>query len=86
RHIIRQLIQTGVLFEHAGIAFHRDPLESLPPALTQLWQTSPHGFTVSQLREAVAITRKHAIPLVACLDKIGFTRRTGDTRTAGSRW
>ena len=86
RNVMRQLIQTGTLFEHDGIAFHRDTLESLRPALTQLWQTSPSGFTVSQLREALTITRKHAIPLVACLDKIGFTRRTGDTRTAGSRW
>ncbi len=86
RNIMRQLVQSGVLFEHDGIAFHRDTLHGLRPQINALLQASPNGFTVSQLREALAITRKHAIPLVACLDKIGLTRRTGDIRTAGSRW
>jgi hypothetical protein len=68
------------------VAFHRDNLESLRPELEKLWQVSPEGFTVSQLRDALGITRKHAVPLAECVDKYGLTRRSGDVRIRGHRW
>lgn len=86
RNIIRQLIQRGVVFEHDSIAFHIDTLTSLRPQLEALWLLFPQGFTVSQLREQLGITRKHAIPLSECLDKMGLTRRTGDCRVPGHKW
>ena len=86
RNIMRQLIQAGIIFEHDDIAFHHDTLHALRPQLNALWQTSPDGFTVSQLRESLGITRKHAVPLATCLDKAGLTRRVGDTRVVGNRW
>jgi hypothetical protein len=84
--VVRQLAQQGVIFEHDAVAFHRDTLESLRPELEKLWQVSPEGFTVSQLRDALGITRKHAVPLAECVDKYGLTRRAGDVRIRGHRW
>jgi hypothetical protein len=86
RNVVRQLVQQGVVFEHDAVAFHRDTLESLRPELEKLWLVSPEGFTVSQLRDALGITRKHAVPLAECVDKYGLTRRAGDVRIRGHRW
>jgi selenocysteine-specific elongation factor len=86
RNTVRQLVQRGVVYEHDSIAFHRDTLESLRPHLESLWVLSPGGFTVAELRNALSITRKHAVPLAECLDKYGLTRRSGDLRLRGHRW
>jgi hypothetical protein len=40
---------------------------------------------VSQLRERLGITRKHAVPLASALDARGITRRRGDLRISGPR-
>lgn len=85
RDVVRRLVAAGVIFEHDGIAFHRDTLDDLAPVLAQLESLYPTGFTVSQLRETLGITRKHAVPLVACLDRAGYTVRRGDVRVRGPR-
>ena len=38
------------------------------------------GFTVGGFRDALGITRKHAVPLLEWLDASGVTRRVGDGR------
>jgi hypothetical protein len=86
RNIIRQLVHKKILFEHDNIAFHVDTLMSLRPVLEQLWKQNPEGFTMANLRDALTITRKHALPLGNCLDKVGLTKRQGDVRIAGSAW
>ncbi len=86
RNIIRQLVQKKILFEHDNIAFHAETLSSLRPTLEQLWSHHPEGFTMANLRDALSITRKHALPLGNCLDKLGLTKRQGDLRIAGSAW
>jgi selenocysteine-specific elongation factor len=86
RNIIRQLVQKKILFEHDNIAFHAETLSSLRPTLEQLWTQHPEGFTMANLRDSLSITRKHALPLGNCLDKMGLTKRQGDLRVAGSAW
>jgi selenocysteine-specific elongation factor len=86
RNIIRQLVQKKILFEHDNIAFHAETLSSLRPTLEHLWTQHPEGFTMANLRDALDITRKHALPLGNCLDKVGLTKRQGDVRIAGSAW
>ena len=86
RNTIRQLVQKKILFEHDNIAFHRDTLLSLRPELQQLWSQYPGGFTMANLRDALSITRKHALPLANCLDKVGLTKRQGDVRVRGAAW
>jgi hypothetical protein len=86
RNIIRQLVHKKVLYEHDGIAFHVDTLIGLRTQLQALWTANSNGFTMAQLRDALGITRKHALPIATCLDKIGFTKRAGDLRVPGSSW
>jgi selenocysteine-specific elongation factor len=86
RDVIRRLIHAGVLFEHDNIAFHADALQSLRPTLQNLWRQHPDGFSVGHLREELGITRKHAVPLATCLDKVALTKRVGDSRLPGSSW
>jgi hypothetical protein len=86
RNIVRQFVQKGLVVEHDSIAFHVDTLHGLRDHLTALWREHPEGFLVSHLRETLGITRKHAVPLAECLDKIGLTRRTGDSRVPGPAW
>ncbi|MEY4365026.1 MAG: selenocysteine-specific elongation factor [Actinomycetota bacterium] len=83
RDIVRRLVQRSVLFEHDNIAFHRDVLDGLHGTLLELWAVHPGGFTVSHLRTALGISRKHAVPLAECLDRRGWTRRAGDLRLPG---
>ncbi len=83
RNVMRQLVQRGVVFEHDAIAFHIDTLHAVRTELERLWVGSPEGVTVSQIREALGITRKHAVPLAECLDRAGITRRQGDKRIRG---
>jgi selenocysteine-specific elongation factor len=86
RNVIRQLVHKKILFEHDNIAFHVDTLMTLRPVLEQLWVEHPQGFTMANLRDALTITRKHALPLGNCLDKMGLTKRQGDVRIVGSAW
>ena len=86
RNIVRQLVQRGLVFEHDSIAFHVDTLNDLRGQLAVLWQRHPEGFLVSHLRETLGITRKHAVPLAECLDRLGLTRRIGDARVPGHAW
>lgn len=85
RDVVRRLVAAGIVVEHDGIAFHRDTLDRLAPDLAALLGEHPGGFTVSHLRERLGITRKHAVPLATCLDRVGFTLRRGDVRVAGPR-
>ena len=42
----------------------------------------PKGFSVSQFRDEFSMTRRQAVPMLEWLDKSGWTRRSGDGRTA----
>jgi len=38
------------------------------------------GVTVAQFRERIESSRKHVVPYLEYLDRVGFTRRVGDVR------
>ena len=82
---LRRLQQKGVLFERDGEWFHVSALETARRVAIALLAANPEGFTLSQFREAVGNTRKHAVPLATELDTRGITRRRGDVRIAGPR-
>ena len=86
RNMVRQFVQKGLVFEHDSVAFHVDTLTDLRGQLEELWRNHPAGFLVSHLRETLGITRKHAVPLAECLDRLGLTRRVGDARVPGHAW
>ncbi len=53
-----------------------DTLEQLRDRIMELGD----GFTVADFRDAMGITRKHAVPLLEWLDRSGTTVRDGDRR------
>jgi len=85
RNIVRQLVQRGVLVDVDGTVFHIAALETARKKILEMLAHNPGGFTVSQFRESLAITRKHAVPLLEALDRRAITKRDGDLRRAGAR-
>ncbi len=82
---LRELIKRGDLIEQDGIFFAASAISAAAHLAATLLAQHPNGFTVSMFREAAANTRKHALPLLTCLDNTGVTRRRGDLRIGGPR-
>ncbi len=85
RNIVRQIVQTGLFVDIDGTVFHISALETARQIVLKILQSSPQGFTVSQFRESMGITRKHAVPLLEALDRRAITKRFGDLRVGGAR-
>ncbi|HEY7628734.1 MAG TPA: selenocysteine-specific translation elongation factor [Ilumatobacteraceae bacterium] len=82
---LRELVRRKLLVERDGIYFHPSAIETASQAAAQLLRADPEGFTMSQLREHLGVSRKYALPLANELDGRGITRRRGDVRVAGPR-
>src|SRR3954470_16538470 len=82
---LRELLRRKLIVERDGVYFHPDTIDHVAAVVAQLLLEHSEGFTVSQLRETLAISRKYALPLVNELDARGITRRRGDLRVAGPR-
>ena len=85
RNIVRQIVQRGLLVDIDGVVFHISALEIARLNVQKILQQHPNGFTVSQFRENLGITRKHAVPLLEALDRRAITKRNGDLRVGGAR-
>jgi selenocysteine-specific elongation factor len=46
----------------------------------RLLESTPQGATAAELRDALGVSRKYAIPLLEHFDAHGFTKRVGDLR------
>jgi selenocysteine-specific elongation factor len=82
---LRALVQRGLVVERDGLYFHPDAIDAAAHAAAALLRADAGGFTVAQLRDALGVTRKYALPIVNELDGRGITRRRGDLRIAGPR-
>jgi selenocysteine-specific elongation factor len=79
--LLKVAAATGQIARIDGqIHLHADREGELRAIVRRLFE-SGGPFTVSAMREAVGTSRKYAVPLAEYLDRIGFTRRSGDTRT-----
>ena len=85
RNIVRQLVHRGLLVDVDGTVFHITAIETARLKVIEILNQSPNGFTVSQFREYLGITRKHAVPLLEALDSRGITKRLDDLRVGGAR-
>lgn len=85
RASLRELIRRGLLVEREGIVFHHSAIDAAAHCAARLLAEHPDGISVAQLRDAMGVTRKHAVPLAAELDARGVTRRRGDLRIPGPR-
>lgn len=82
---LRRLAKAGLLFEREGEWFHVTALDQARLVARGLLDEFPDGFTMSQFREALGVTRKHAVPLASEMDARAITRRRGDVRIAGPK-
>jgi len=85
RASLRELVRRGYLVERDGVHFHPSAIDRAAGVAARLLSTQPEGITMSQLRDALGVSRKYALPIAAELDARGVTRRRGDLRVAGPR-
>lgn len=82
---LRELVRRGELIVEDGIYFAPEVLDDAAQLLATMLREQPEGVTVSEVRERMGNTRKHAMPLLARLDATGMTRRRDNLRIAGAR-
>ena len=82
RKLLETLLREGTV-ERVG-AFLYDT-RVFQDAARKVWQAAaaPGGITVSQMRELLGITRKHAVPLAEAFDHRNITVGRGDARHPG---
>jgi selenocysteine-specific elongation factor len=77
QEVVAALLRSGDLI---GVGGEFAYLPATIAAIVELVRTLPDGFTVAEFRDALGVTRKHAVPLLEWLDGTGLTRRVGDGR------
>ncbi len=76
--VLHALIRDGALVAVGDdLVYLPETLERIVGATRDL----EDGFSVAGFRDALGITRRHAIPLLEWMDRAGITRRDGDTRS-----
>jgi selenocysteine-specific elongation factor len=85
RPVVRELVRRGLVVEREGIAFHIGAVDAAARTMATLLVSHPDGVTMAQFRDALGVTRKHALPMANELDARGITRRRGDVRIGGPR-
>ncbi|MCH7585786.1 MAG: selenocysteine-specific translation elongation factor [Acidobacteria bacterium] len=76
------LVRSGSVIEVSSeLIYLPDVLDAIIERAGEL----PEGFTVADFRDALGITRKHAIPLLEWMDTAGVTIRDGDGRRINPR-
>jgi selenocysteine-specific elongation factor len=82
---LHELVRRGLVVAQDGCYFAPGAIDAAARTVAALLATNPEGVTVAQVREALATSRKYALPLLARLDADGVTRRRGDLRIGGPR-
>ena len=77
---LRALLRRGLVISKGGVYFAATTPTAAARVLVKLSQARPDGFTVSEARQALGMTRKWAVPLLELLDEAGITLRRGDRR------
>jgi len=82
---LRELLRRRLIIERDGVYFHPETIDHVARVAARLLVEHTEGFTVSEFRDTLLISRRFALPLVNELDARGITRRRGDLRVAGPR-
>ena len=81
--VIQLLAERAVLVRlDQRLYVHRDAVEAAKQVALRLFTKRPI-FSTMEFRDALAVSRKYAVPLLDHLDKVRFTVRTGHDRTPG---
>jgi selenocysteine-specific elongation factor len=85
KRAVDRLLRTGTIVRAVDrakgkeILFHQDAVEDAQRRLAPLLERPP-GLLVTEVGEALGISRKYSMPLLHYLDAIRFTRRIADRR------
>lgn len=82
---LRELVRRGEIIVEDGVHFAPEVIHDAAKLVARLLVENPDGVTVSEVRQAMGNTRKHAMPLLTRLDSSGMTRRRENVRIAGPR-
>ena len=82
---LRELVRRGEVIVEDGVYFAPEVIDAAANLVADLLAAQPAGVTVSEVRQAMGNTRKHAMPIIARLDASGVTRRRENLRIAGPR-
>jgi selenocysteine-specific elongation factor len=85
RGALRELEHRGLACQVGSLWLASSGVEEAIGVVARLLQAAPQGFTVSEARQALGVSRKYALPLLTHFDATGITRRHGDRRVAGAR-
>ncbi len=86
RKALARLVEQGhVVRVSSDMHFSAGALTELRDALESFLGSRDEGATTSELRTALGISRKYAIPLLEYFDAQGVTKRDGDLRTLRRR-
>jgi selenocysteine-specific elongation factor len=61
---------------------HRNAFEAAKCVVLDLFRKKP-AFTTMDFRDALGVSRKYAVPLLDCFDRVRFTVRSGHDRSPG---
>ncbi len=82
---LRELVRRGDVIEEDGVFYAPEAFEAAARLMAAMLRDQPDGVTVSEVRQAMGNTRKHAMPLLSMMDAQGMTRRRDNLRIAGPR-
>jgi selenocysteine-specific elongation factor len=83
--VVTYLIQNGELLElRDGLLFRTSDFKTVATKVEELIQQKGK-VSVSDVREALATSRKYAVPILEKLDQLGITKRKGDFRVLNER-
>ncbi|NTU71300.1 MAG: selenocysteine-specific translation elongation factor [Coriobacteriia bacterium] len=81
RKVLGKLVNDGrVIRVNSELHFSEGAIQGARAAIAARIAELPAGATAAELREALGVSRKYAIPLLEYFDSQGFTRREGDLR------
>ncbi len=81
--MIKLLTEKAVLVRlDERLCIHHDALEAAKQEALRLFGQK-RSFSTMEFRDALGVSRKHAVPLLDYLDKVRFTVRSGHDRTPG---
>ena len=81
RKVLGRLASAGRIVRISSeLHFSADAIRAARAALATYLNANPGGASAGELRDALGVSRKYAIPLLEYFDAQGLTRREGDVR------
>ena len=72
--------ESRIMRVSSELHFSADAIEGARALLIGYLEAHPEGATTGELRDALAVSRKYAVPLLEYFDAQGVTKRVGDLR------